>query len=43
VNFISVDATVRLTAQPPGTVTREVDAHGGRQRRQPADPRLPRA
>jgi hypothetical protein len=27
VNFISVDATVRLTAQPPGTVTREVDAH----------------
>jgi hypothetical protein len=26
-NFISVDAKVRLTAQPPGTVTREVDAH----------------
>jgi hypothetical protein len=26
VNFISVDAKVRLTAQPPGTVTREVDA-----------------
>lgn len=27
VNFISVNATVRLTAQPPGTLTREVDAH----------------
>jgi hypothetical protein len=27
VNFISVNATVRLTAQPSGTVTREVDAH----------------
>jgi hypothetical protein len=27
VNFISVDATVRLTAQPPGTATREVAAH----------------
>lgn len=25
-NFISVDSKVRLTAQPPGTVTREVDA-----------------
>jgi hypothetical protein len=27
VNFISVNATVRLTAQPDGTLTREVDAH----------------
>src|SRR5260221_547801 len=27
VNFISVDAKVRLAAQAPGTVTREVDAH----------------
>jgi len=27
VNFISVDATVRLTAQAPGTATREVQAH----------------
>jgi hypothetical protein len=26
-NFISVDAKVRLTSQPPGTVTREADAH----------------
>jgi hypothetical protein len=26
-NFSSVDATVRLAAQPPGTATREVDAH----------------
>ena len=27
VNFISVDAKVRLTAKEPGTVTRDVDAH----------------
>jgi len=27
VNFISTDAKVRLTAQPPGTLTRDVDAH----------------
>jgi hypothetical protein len=27
VNFISTDAKVRLTAQSPGTFTREVDAH----------------
>jgi hypothetical protein len=27
VNFISVDATVRLAAKEPGTVTRDVDAH----------------
>lgn len=27
VNFISVNATVRLTAEPPGNLTREVDAH----------------
>jgi hypothetical protein len=27
VNFISVDAKVRLTAKPPGTITRDVDAH----------------
>lgn len=27
VNFVSVDATVRLTAQAPGTATREVEAH----------------
>jgi hypothetical protein len=27
VNFISVDAKVRLTAQAPGTVTRDVDSH----------------
>jgi hypothetical protein len=26
-NYISVDARVRLTSQPSGTVTREVDAH----------------